>query len=130
MDRLRQSVVYDSNVVFANNAVINNKQTLTVPSMDIAIDEYQIVVNNPSTVSDLTIELYSVETFNGVQKDAFIETLTIPKKTTRTNGKSVEAHCEYIHGVLNGAALRIEISNNVALGAAEGFTTYVKLRAM
>lgn len=121
----------DNAISFANNALIN-----TQVNVDIALntvfpsprERCTIEVYNPSTVTDLTIKILAVETsFGGDTRYCLIDTITIPKSQAST-GTTINAYLKLIEGMYVGTGLRLVVSNNTALGAAEGFTAYVRIR--
>ena len=122
----------DNAIVFANNALVNtqvnvdiaiDKTTMSGPKQRCALEVY-----NPSTVTDLTIKLMSkAESLGSGTRYALIETLTIPKAQTIT-GTAVNAYLNLIEGFFVGGDLRLVVSNDTALGGAEGFTAYARLR--
>ena len=74
----------------------------------------RLEVENPSTESDLTIEIYEV--INDVEY--FVNWYTIPRKATRTNGKTVEAHARLLPILGCGEAIKIAVSNDQAITTA------------
>ena len=57
---------------------------------------------------------------------ALIDALTIPKAQTVT-GTAINTYLKLIEGVFAGADLRLTFSNDTVLGAANGFSAYVRV---
>jgi hypothetical protein len=122
----------DNAIVFANSALVN-----TQVSVDIAIDKttlpgarprFTLEVYNPSTVTDLTVKLMSKAlALGGAARDCLIETIIIPKSQAIT-GTTVNTYLNLLEGLFIGDDLKLIVSNNTALGAAEGFTAYARVR--
>lgn len=74
----------------------------------------RLEVKNPSTESDLTIEIY--EAINNVEY--FVNWYTIPRKATRINGKTVEAHARLLPVLGCGKAIKIAVSNDQDIATA------------
>jgi hypothetical protein len=129
---LGRKIGSDNAVVFANSALIN-----TQVNVDISIDKTLIPapktrcvleVYNPSTVTDLTVKLMSKAlSFGGDTRYCLIDTVTIPKSQAIT-GTTVNAYLKLFDGLFTGEDLRLVVSNNTALGVAEGFTAYARIR--
>lgn len=127
---VRQTQVdVDKSVTFANSAPANTQAaaiTITRPANP--VKEHELIVYNPSTITDLTVKLFAVETnLGGGSRDVLIATVIIPKKQT-TTGTNIEAHAKFATGLFNGADLKIQVSNDTVLGVADGFTANLRLR--
>jgi hypothetical protein len=77
----------------------------------------RLEVDNPSTESDMTVEIYD----NGY----FVDWFTIPKKATRGNGKSVQKHVRGLAMVGTGP-ITIAVSNDTALTSAVDVTVTIR----
>ncbi|MGB4238208.1 MAG: hypothetical protein WBJ87_01125 [Candidatus Hydrothermia bacterium] len=82
----------------------------------------RLEVENPSGVSDLTVEVY--DTLDS--KDYFVAWFTIPRKTTRTNGKEVQAHTRQLPAVGCRGKIKVALSNDQAI--TTGFTVNITIR--
>jgi hypothetical protein len=122
----------DNAIVFANNALVNTQVNVDV-TPDISTIPYPktrslLLVYNPSTITDLTIKIFAKETaFGGDVRYCLIDTVSIPKSQSIT-GTTVNAYEKIFEGLFSGSSVRLVVSNDTALGAAEGFTAYARLR--
>jgi hypothetical protein len=119
----------DPTAVFANNATANTQATaITITKPDSVSQMHQISVYNPSTVSDLTVKVFTVATgLGGGDRDVLVDTLIIPKAQA-VSGTTIVAYAETVYNWMNLGNGKIVVSNNTALGAAEGFTATVRVR--
>jgi hypothetical protein len=119
----------DPTAVFANSAGANTQATaITITKPDNVSQMHQISVYNPSTVTDLTVKVFTVATsLGGGDRDVLVDTITIPKAQSIT-GTSIVAYAETVYNWMNNGNGKLQISNNTALGAAEGFTATVRVR--
>jgi len=81
----------------------------------------RIEITNPSTESDLTVEVYDVID----TEEKFVDWFTIPKKATRSNGKQVQSHIRQLPPIAS-KTIKIAISNDQAV--TTGFTATVIIR--
>jgi hypothetical protein len=77
----------------------------------------RLEVDNPSTESDLTVEIYD--------GDYFVDWFTIPKKATRANGKEVQKHIRMLAGV-GAETITIAVSNDAAITTAFDVTVAIR----
>jgi len=77
----------------------------------------RLEVDNPSTESDLTVEIYD--------GDYFVDWFTIPKKATRANGKEVQKHIRMLAGV-GAETITIAVSNDTTLTSAADVTVAIR----
>lgn len=77
----------------------------------------RLEVDNPSTESDMTVEIYD--------NDYFVDWFTIPKKATRGNGKSVQKHVRGLAMVGTGP-ITIAVSNDAAITTAFDVTVTIR----
>jgi len=71
----------------------------------------RLEVENPSSETDLTVEVY--DTLGS--KDYFVAWFTIPRRTTRANGKEVQAHTRPLPPIGCGGKIKFAISNDQAV---------------
>lgn len=121
----------DPNCVFDPNIVLNTQKTLTITAPTNAVGLYAISVYNPSTVTDLTVKVQSIETsFGGGTHNPFITSFSIPKSQTVT-GTSISSYQKFIDSAMFiGTSIKLVISNDTALGSGQGFTTSVRIRSV
>jgi len=120
----------DQAITFANSAAANNQQTFTIAAPATGIGEYMLTVYNPSTVTDLTVKVFAIAAgLGGADRDSLLtpDPIVIPKSQAIT-GTTVNCYSTLIHGIFCGTAMKVVVSNNTVLGAAEGFTAAVRLR--
>ena len=80
----------------------------------------RLEIVNPSIETDLTVEIY-----NAIgEKDYFVDWFTIPKKTTRANGLTVEAHTRLLPPLAGN--VKIAVSNDTALTTAFDATVTIR----
>ena len=120
----------DQDVVFANSAAANTQVSLTITQPASPLDEYELIVYNPSTVTDLTCKVFTVETaLGGGDRDSYLTAFSVPKSQSVT-GTTINTYIRQLHGVFNGGNLKLVFSNDTVLGAAEGFTAKARLREL
>ena len=120
----------DQTITFANSAAANNQQTVVIAAPTVGIGEYMLTVYNPSTVTDLTVKVFAVATgLGGADRDSLLtpDPIVIPKSQVIT-GTTVNCYSTLVHGIFCATALKLVVSNNTVLGAAEGFSATVRLR--
>ena len=124
----------DLTVTFAGSSEANTQKVVIVgdPTEQEEgrdpVQAYKIAVNNPSTITGLTIKVFTVEKdFGGMDQDCLLETLDIPKAQL-IKGTLVEAYEFLVGGIFCGGDLKIVASNDTALGAAEGFAATIRIR--
>lgn len=121
----------DISNTFANNAVANTQFTNTVlqsilPSKQ-TVGEYAITVYNPSTVSDLTVKIFNIElSLGGATRDSLVTTLQAPKNQTIT-GTIIHTRTFFVHGLFCGSDVKIVVSNDTVLGAADTFASVIRI---
>jgi hypothetical protein len=121
----------DSDVAFANSAPQDTQKTLdiAVPTTS-AKGSYKLIVYNPSTVTALTVKIFSEElALKGATRYTYEKSLTVPAVTT-TSGTSVNTSSFVIEDILATTGVRLIISNNTVLGASDGFTATFRLREL
>lgn len=118
----------DQVVSWANSAAANTQKVITFAKPADPVGEYELIVYNPSTVTDLTVKIFAVEpSLGGADRDGLITEAAIPKAATKT-GTSINTDIHFVHGMFNGANCKLILSNDTALGASDGFDAYVRLR--
>ena len=117
------ATLLDTTAVWANSAAVNTAVNLDIPLPTQLQGEglYQIIVTNPSTVSALTVVVKNKETL-GTAK--YPELTRFGVSTSSPDGKVI-----VVQGLF-GEAARLTLSNDTVLGAADGFTAYVRVRRM
>jgi hypothetical protein len=126
---LRQAQVgTDMELAFANSAAANTQKTVAYTKPEIPVDEYMIEVYNPSAITDLTVKVFAVEDLLGSgTRDVLITKFGVLKSASET-GTTISARAAFVHGMFNGADCKLVISNDTALGAAEGFSAFIRVR--
>ena len=118
----------DQTITWDNSDAANTQKSCSFTKPAKPIEEYELIVYNPSTVSDLTLKLFAIETdLAGDTRDALITTIPILKSQVMT-GTTVNTYAKIIHGIFNGVDCKLVVSNDTALGAAEGFSATIRLR--
>ena len=112
----------DLNFPFASPASTpaNTQVTATLAKPSTPVECYDIHVYNPSTVSDLTVKLFSTVTpwsGAGGQAYSYIDSLTIPKSQSIT-GTTINAYKNQVYGLFNMYNLYMVMSNNSAMTTA------------
>jgi hypothetical protein len=118
----------DQTVTWANSDAANTQKTVTFTKPAIPVSEYELIIYNPSTITDITVKIFNVETaLGGSDRDALLTSVTIPKSQTLT-GTTINTHIKLISGMFNGGDCKLVLSNDTVLGASDGFSAYVRLR--
>jgi len=137
-DDIQTHEFLDSNIVdpnsgsiWANSALINTQKTVTVTAPANVRGLYELIVYNPSTVTDLTVKIFNVQASNfaGASRNSYLTSVSIPKSQTIT-GTAINCYSRLIQGVFNGVNLYLVLSNDTALGGSDGFTAYSRVRAV
>jgi len=127
---INKNVIYEkhseSTAAFANSATANTQKTIDL-TMKRPIEIYAIIINNPSTVTDLTVKVFNKEVFGEDTKYAYITSFTVPKSQSLT-GTTIDTYLVLVEGMFIGGDVRLVVSNNTALGASEGFTSTFRIR--
>lgn len=114
--------VIDSHVLFADGATINSESLLTVDNPAILQPDglYAVTINNPSKVSDLTVEFLNITKMKtpaspvgGVDKISSLAVTTIPKTADGLR----DTHTKIVQGLFMGDSLKISVKNATALTA-------------
>jgi len=119
----------DPTAVFANSALVNTQSTpITITKPTNVSQMHQISVYNPSTVTDLTVKVFTVAGgLGGADRDVLVDTLIIPKAQAVT-GTTIVAYAETVYNWMNLGNGKLQISNKPALGASDGFTATLRVR--
>lgn len=114
-------LVGDFTAAWANSAGANTVVVVDVPlpAAGQAESRYLVTVINPSPVTALAVVLGNKETIGGIDYYPDITSLTVGA------GASVSF---VVQGFLLGSGGRITLSNNTALGVAQGFTALLRIR--
>lgn len=119
----------DQAAAFANNAAANTQVSITTFKPIGSRNKFRFSVYNPSTVTDLTVKVFGVDAaLGGGSRNSLVGTYTIPKAATVT-GTAVNSHINYVDMLDGSGDLVFVVSNVTALGAAEGFTAYLRVFA-
>lgn len=105
---------------FAAGATANTLQEVTIAPTGNIKSTLRLEVDNPSTESDMTIEVYNTIG----EKDYFVDWFTIPKKATRANGLTVEAHTRLLPPLSGN--VKIAVSNDAAITTAFDVTVTIR----
>lgn len=118
----------DQQVTWANNDAANTQKTVIFTKPDYPVEEYKLIVYNPSTVTDLTVKVFSVSpNLGGADRDSLLTTFSVPKSQT-VSGTTINSHIRLLHGIFNNANMKLVLSNDTALDASDGFSAYLRLR--
>lgn len=109
-------VVGTGTAQFAAEATANTLQEVTITPEGSVKSTLRLEVDNPSTESDLTVEIYD--------GDYFVDWFTIPKKATRANGLTVEAHTRLLPPLAGN--VKIAVSNDAAITTAFDATVTIR----
>lgn len=128
----RWVLVNASAPVWANNALINTQVTVTFDLQDPRSSVIKIQVHNPSTVTALTVEVRDMFEDQDGATDRFglLTSFGVGANTTASkivdlaggSGPAINAAPTVI-----APRIRIILSNDTALGAADGFTATMKV---
>ena len=118
----------DTAIMFANSAPVNSQVIVDIAKPTNTKGRYVLAVHNPSTVTDLTVKVFSAEpTLNGATRYALITIISVPKLSNIT-GTAIDTHLNIIEGLFVGTGIRMVVSNDTVLGSAEGFSAYSRLK--
>jgi hypothetical protein len=118
----------DLQVTWAGSAAVDTQKTVTIVKPEVPVSEYEVVVYNPSTVTDLTVKIFNEEVaLGGGNRQALLTTVTVPKSQMLT-GTIVNTYVRLISGMFVGTNCTLVLSNNIALGVSDGFSAYVRIR--
>ena len=113
-------VVGTGTAQFTAEATANTLQEVTIAPTGNIKSTLRLEVDNPSTESDLTVEVYNTIG----EKDYFVDWFTIPKKATRANGLTVEAHTRLLPPLAGN--VKIAVSNDAAITTAFDVTVTIR----
>ena len=113
-------------VEFANDALGNTQNVYVVPKPDQVKGSYMVHIENPSTVTDLSVKFFISRTGKA---DGLLVSVQAGKATTDT-GTNIGAYDVIMLGAFAGGDLKIVASNDTQLGAAEGFEAKIELYEM
>ncbi|HUM44850.1 MAG TPA: hypothetical protein PKI14_18040 [Fervidobacterium sp.] len=102
---------------FAAGTTANTRKEVTITPEGSVKSTLRLEVDNPSTETDLTVEIYD--------GDYFVDWFTIPKKATRANGKEVQKHIRMLAGV-GAETITIAVSNDAAITTAFDVTVTIR----
>ncbi len=113
-------VVGTGTAQFTAETTANTLKEVTITPEGNIKSTLRLEVDNPSTESDLTVEVYNTIG----EKDYFVGWFTIPKKQTRANGLTVEAHTRLLPPLAGN--VKIAVSNDTALTSATNVTVTIR----
>jgi len=114
----------DTTASWANNAAQNtavNIDAVYGNYMRTAEDLFLLTVTNPSAVTALTVVVKTKATFGGVARYPELTRFGVPVSST-------DGYSRLLQGLGAAEAIRITLSNDTALGAADAFTAYVRMK--
>lgn len=118
----------DQTVTYAHSAFVNTQVNVDIAKPTMVKSRYKIIVYNPSTISDLTVKIFNTTlSLGGATRYGFLDSYTVPKSQTIT-GTTVSTYTKLVEGAFLATDLRLVVSNNTVLGAADGFSAYVRIR--
>ena len=96
---------------------------ISIPRSPAVVNRYALVVHNPSEITDLKVNVYSVEALG----DALAETITVPKKEG-----SIDTHIfllsEAVMSPYGLKDMKLKVGNVDTLGEGQGFTAKLMVR--
>ena len=110
-------VVGTGTAQFTAEATANTLKEVTITPEGNIKSTLRLEVDNPSTETDLTVEIYD--------GDYFVDWFTIPKKQTRASGKEVQKHIRMLAGV-GVETITIAVSNDAAITTAFDATVTIR----
>lgn len=120
----------DQTLTWANSDAANTQKTYTFTQPANPVEEYELSVYNPSTVTDLTVKVFTVEAaLGGGSRDVLVTTVSVPKSQTIT-GTTISAYSKALRGIFNGGDCKLVFSNDTVLGVSDGFSATLRLREL
>jgi hypothetical protein len=111
----------DKTATWANSAGAGTEVTIDFGQLTPPLrSKYRVQVHNPSTVTALTIKVYDRVNLGGAVRNALLATLAIAANAVE------EESVESMFGGTDG--VRLVVSNDTALGLADGFTANIAVR--
>lgn len=120
----------DIQLVWENGSAANVIREVVVSKPDIVTDKYQLIVYNPSTVTDLIVDVCALETLGGEERNSLLTRITVPRAQTAPNGITYDTHTFTIEGLFNGTACKFIAYNTTELGASDAFSAYLRIREL
>jgi hypothetical protein len=122
----------EKTVTYANNDAANTIKTITdiAQPVDLA-KEYLIMVENPSTETDLTVRIYLKQTFNNVVRWGYYTLFAVKKSTDTYNPDQVNkisVGVARVSGAMLAQGIGLSITNDTLIGAAGTFVGRVIVR--
>ena len=115
-----KQVESDKTATWANNTAANTPVNIDFTKPDLTLGEYMLTLYNPSTVTSITVKIYTKAlNLGGQDRYSLITQLSFPAN---------ECQSKYIHGIFCGESVRFVLSNDINLGIADGFTATLRLR--
>jgi cellobiose-specific phosphotransferase system component IIB len=109
----------DNQMSWANSEAAGTLKQIDVALRSPQYENYALTVDNPSAETALTVNIYNrKDDLNGVDTYSLITTLSISMNSTET---------KLIDKVLLNPNVRIELSNDTAIGLSGAFTATVRV---
>lgn len=123
----------EKTVSYANNDAANTIKTIVDISQPVDLaKEYLIMVENPSTETDLTVRIYLKQTFNNVVRWAGPYAAFSAKKSTDTYNpdqvNKISVGVAKVSGAMLAQGIGLSITNDTLIGAAGAFVGRVIVR--
>lgn len=117
------SIVAEASATWANSAAAGTQVNIDVslPYMFQPRAKYLIITQNPSAVTALTVKVKSKETFGGTSYYPELSSIAVPVNTAKAT---------VVEGWMIGEGGRLTLSNDTALGTADGFTANIRVRQL
>jgi len=113
-------------VTWANSAPVTTKKSINITKPTDVCQEYELIVTNPSTVTNLVMNVYNTESLGTATESLLYGPVTLPKWDT----SSASSFITLIHGLCNGTDARIKLYNDTALGTADTFGASIRIREL
>lgn len=114
----------EKTLAWANSASANTQQTATFTAPTTLQPDalYAINIYNPSAVTALTLIVQNTENLNGVDRACELARFSCPASGIRTF---------IVQGWMLGAgSQKLVVQNDTVLGGGDGFSAYVRVRAL
>ena len=120
----------DQDLTWANSASANTQKTYTFTKPTNPLSKYELIVYNPSTVSDLTVKIFAKElALKEDIRNGYITMFTVPKAQAFT-GTTINTYVKTLEGIFNGTDCIVVVSNDTILGGSDGFIATIRLREL
>lgn len=114
-------------LTWANSSTVTTYKMVDFTHPTSISDQYAITVTNPSTVTNLVMNVFNVDPLGTATDTLLYGPVTISKWSTG----SASSFTTLIHGWFNGDVDgRLKIYNDTALGASDTFSASVRIREL